>query len=411
MHPEFQQLMSQATRLTRSGNLAAATAAIQAALLGVQPTAASAAPRYDEADVIDVEAREVPASSSNAAGSAPNASASFPSASGSSDSAASSSQSASSPAASAPSPARDDGAAPTSKPTHRAPGDSSATQGDFFTAGSFRNTAGQRAYKLYVPPGVNGQARPLVVMLHGCTQDADDFAAGTAMNEAAREQGFFVLYPVQPRETNPQKCWNWFKHNHQQAGKGEPSILADMTRHVIAEYGIDTRRVYVAGLSAGGAMAAILADTYPQLYAAAGVHSGLAAGAAKDLPSALSAMKGIGVRPGAASSTPVPTIVFHGDRDATVHPANAGAVVAASAGTDARVQSQRVSGANQGRDSTKRVYTNAQGKVVAEYWEVHGAGHAWAGGSPKGSYTDLSGPDATQEMLRFFFEHPLAVKQ
>lgn len=382
MHPEFQQLMSQATRLTRSGNLAAATAAIQAALMGVQPTAASAAPRYDEADVIDVEAREVPASS----------------------------PSASSPAA-APSPARDDGAAPTSKPTHRAPGESSATQGDFFTAGSFRNSAGQRAYKLYVPPGVNGQARPLVVMLHGCTQDADDFAAGTAMNEAAREQGFFVLYPVQPRETNPQKCWNWFKHNHQQAGKGEPSILADMTRHVIAEYGIDTRRVYVAGLSAGGAMAAILADTYPQLYAAAGVHSGLAAGAAKDLPSALSAMKGIGVRPGAASSTRVPTIVFHGDRDATVHPANAGAVVAASAGADARVQSQRVSGANQGRDSTKRVYTNAQGKVVAEYWEVHGAGHAWAGGSPKGSYTDLSGPDATQEMLRFFFEHPLAVKQ
>ncbi|MGV2895460.1 alpha/beta hydrolase family esterase [Achromobacter sp. AGC78] len=332
--------------------------------------------------MIDVEAREVPASS----------------------------PSASSPAA-APSSARDDGAAPTSQPTHRAPGESSATQGDFFTAGSFRNTAGQRAYKLYVPPGVNGQARPLVVMLHGCTQDADDFAAGTAMNDAARKQGFYVLYPVQPRETNPQKCWNWFKHNHQQAGKGEPSILADMTRHVIAEYGIDTRRVYVAGLSAGGAMAAILADTYPQLYAAAGVHSGLAAGAAKDLPSALSAMKGIGVRPGAASSTPVPTIVFHGDRDNTVHPANAGAVVAASAGPDARVQSQRVAGANQGRDSTKRVYTNAQGKVVAEYWEVHGAGHAWAGGSPKGSYTDLSGPDATQEMLRFFFEHPLAVKQ
>ncbi len=398
MHAEFQQLMSQATRLTRSGNLAAATAAIQAALMGVQPTAASAAPRYDEADVIDVEAREVPASSPKAADSARNAS-------------ASSSQSASSAAAAAPSPARDDGAAPTSQPTHRAPGESSATKGDFFTAGSFRNSAGQRAYKLYVPPGVNGQARPLVVMLHGCTQDADDFAAGTAMNDAARKQGFYVLYPVQPRETNPQKCWNWFKHNHQQAGKGEPSILADMTRHVIAEYGIDTRRVYVAGLSAGGAMAAILADTYPQLYAAAGVHSGLAAGAAKDLPSALSAMKGIGVRPGAASSTPVPTIVFHGDRDNTVHPANAGAVVAASAGTDARVQSQRVSGANQGRDSTKRVYTDAQGKVVAEYWEVHGAGHAWAGGSPKGSYTDLSGPDATREMLRFFFEHPLAVKQ
>lgn len=391
MHPDFQQLMSQATRLTRSGNLAAATAAIQAALMGASPTAASAAPRYDEADVIDVEAREVPASTVSAAASSDSGSHSTP----------------------APSQARDDdvGQNPHTPDTPRAPGESSATPGDYFTAGSFRNSAGQRAYKLYVPPGANGQARPLVVMLHGCTQDADDFAAGTAMNEAARKQGFYVLYPVQPRETNPQKCWNWFKHNHQQAGKGEPSILADMTRHVIAEYGIDPHRVYVAGLSAGGAMAAILANTYPQLYAAAGVHSGLAAGAATDLPSALSAMKGIGVRPGAASGTPVPTIVFHGDRDATVHPSNGDAVVAASAGANAQVQSQRVAGANRGRDSTKRVYMDASGKVVAEYWVVHGAGHAWAGGSPKGSYTDASGPDATQEMLRFFFEHPLATKQ
>ncbi|MGV2863384.1 extracellular catalytic domain type 1 short-chain-length polyhydroxyalkanoate depolymerase [Achromobacter sp. AGC39] len=391
MHPDFQQLMSQATRLTRSGNLAAATAAIQAALLGASPTAASAAPRYDEADVIDVEAREVPASTVSAAASSDSGSAT----------------------ATAPSQARDDavGQNPQTPATPRTPGESSATQGDYFTAGSFRNSAGQRAYKLYVPPGANGQARPLVVMLHGCTQDAGDFAAGTAMNEAARKQGFYVLYPVQPRETNPQKCWNWFKHNHQQAGKGEPSILADMTRHVIAEYGIDPSRVYVAGLSAGGAMAAILTNTYPQLYAAAGVHSGLAAGAATDLPSALSAMKGIGVRPGAASGTPVPTIVFHGDRDATVHPSNGDAVVAASAGANAQVQSQRVAGANRGRDSTKRVYRDASGKVVAEYWVVHGAGHAWAGGSPKGSYTDASGPDATQEMLRFFFEHPLAAKQ
>lgn len=391
MHPDFQQLMSQATRLTRSGNLAAATAAIQAALMGASPTAASASPRYDEADVIDVEAREVPASTVSAAASSDSGSHSTP----------------------APSQARDDdvGQNPHTPDTPRAPGESSATPGDYFTAGSFRNSAGQRAYKLYVPPGANGQARPLVVMLHGCTQDADDFAAGTAMNEAARKQGFYVLYPVQPRETNPQKCWNWFKHNHQQAGKGEPSILADMTRHVIAEYGIDPHRVYVAGLSAGGAMAAILANTYPQLYAAAGVHSGLAAGAATDLPSALSAMKGIGVRPGAASGTPVPTIVFHGDRDATVHPSNGDAVVAASAGANAQVQSQRVAGANRGRDSTKRVYMDASGKVVAEYWVVHGAGHAWAGGSPKGSYTDASGPDATQEMLRFFFEHPLATKQ
>lgn len=377
MHPEFQQLMSQATRLTRSGNLAAATAAIQAALMGVSPTTASAAPRYDEADVIDVEAREVPDAA---------------------------------PRSATPTPAVDQDGAPAPKPTMDTPRGTTPTPGDFFTSGTFRNASGQRAYKLYVPPGANGQARPLVVMLHGCTQDADDFAAGTAMNEAAREQGFYVLYPIQPRETNPQKCWNWFKHNHQQAGRGEPSILADMTRHVIAEHGIDTQRVYVAGLSAGGAMAAILANAYPRLYAAAGVHSGLAAGAASDLPSALSAMKGMGMKTGASAQGSAPTIVFHGDRDSTVHPANADAVVAASAGTDARVQSERKASAKRGRDSTRRVYTNAAGEVVAEYWEVHGAGHAWAGGSPKGSYTDASGPDATQEMLRFFFEHPLAAK-
>lgn len=361
MHPEFQQLMSQATRLTRSGNLAAATAAIQAALLGVQPTATAAQPRFDDADVIDVEAWEVPDSK------------------------------------------------PVVEPVSDAPSQP-ASQPDVFLSGAFRNAAGQRSYKLYVPPGAGDQPRPLVVMLHGCTQDADDFAAGTAMNDAARAQGFYVLYPVQPREVNPQKCWNWFKHNHQQAGKGEPSILAEMTRHIIAEHNIDTRRVYVAGLSAGGAMAAILAGAYPKLYAAAGVHSGLAAGAAKDLPGALAAMKGMGAGPVTASPHAVPTIVFHGDRDTTVHPSNADAVVAASAGARARAESQRVASANHGRDSTKRVYRNAAGDVVAEYWVVHGAGHAWAGGSARGSYTDASGPNATQEMLRFFFEHPLTAQ-
>ncbi|CAB3676508.1 extracellular catalytic domain type 1 short-chain-length polyhydroxyalkanoate depolymerase [Achromobacter kerstersii] len=389
MHPEFQQLMSQATRLTRSGNLAAATAAIQAALLGVQPTATAAQPRFDDADVIDVEAWEVPESKPvvEPVSEAPSQPAS---------------KHTSQPASQPASPS-------TPEPNFKSPSQP-ASQPDAFLSGAFRNAAGQRSYKLYVPPGAGDQPRPLVVMLHGCTQDADDFAAGTAMNDAAREQGFYVLYPVQPGEVNPQKCWNWFKHNHQQAGKGEPSILADMTRHIIAEHNIDTRRVYVAGLSAGGAMAAILASTYPKLYAAAGVHSGLAAGAAKDLPGALAAMKGMGAGPGAASPNAVPTIVFHGDRDTTVHPSNADAVVAASAGASARAESQRVASANHGRDSTKRVYRNAAGDVVAEYWVVHGAGHAWAGGSARGSYTDGSGPNATQEMLRFFFEHPLAAK-
>jgi poly(hydroxyalkanoate) depolymerase family esterase len=359
MHPKFQQLMNQATRLTQSGSLAAATAAIQAALRGGAPVTRTP---QDESDIIDVEAWEIPQSAG----------------------------------ASATAPAtQEEVVAPTPKP---------AISGDAFIAGSFRNSGGQRSYKLYVPPNAGDQPLPLVVMLHGCTQDADDFAAGTAMNKAARAQGFYVLYPVQSREANPQKCWNWFKHNHQQQGRGEPAILAGMTREVIETHAIDSRRVYVAGLSAGGAMAAILASAYPDVYAAAGVHSGLAPGAASDLPSALSAMKGAGVRAPTQAGSGVPTIVFHGDRDATVHPGNAQGVIAASAGTSAHVESVSVPGMGNKRHSTRHVYRDPAGEIIAEHWEVHGAGHAWAGGTERGSYTDQAGPDATAEMLRFFFE-------
>ncbi len=367
MLSELQQLMNQATQLTQSGNLAAATATIQAALRGGAPAAHS---RQDESDIIDVEAWEIP-ESAGVSGTAP--------------------------------AVPDEVVAPTRKP---------AVSGDTFIAGSFRNSAGQRRYKLYVPPNAGDQPLPLVVMLHGCTQDADDFAAGTAMNNAAREQGFYVLYPVQSREANPQKCWNWFKHTHQQQGRGEPSILAGMTRLVIETYAIDTQRVYVAGLSAGGAMAAILASAYPGLYAAAGVHSGLAPGVASDIPSALSAMKGAGVQapPQAGAGSGVPTIVFHGDRDATVHPSNAQTVIAASAGPSAHVESLRVPGMGNKRHSTRHMYRNPAGDIIAERWEIHGAGHAWAGGTDSGSYTDQTGPDATAEMLRFFFERTLGGK-
>lgn len=362
MHPDFQQLMNHATRLTQSGDLTAATAAIQAALRGIAPAARS---QQDDSDVIDVEAIEIPQSAD---------------------------------AFDADPPPVEEADAPVRKP---------AIPGDAYIAGSFRNSAGQRGYKLYVPPNAGQKPLPLVVMLHGCTQDGDDFAAGTAMNDAAREQGFYVLYPVQSREANPQKCWNWFKHNHQKAGRGEPAILAGMTRSVMETHAVDPRRVYVAGLSAGGAMAAILAHAYPDLYAAAGVHSGLAAGVASDLPSALSAMKGAGGRAAPQTGSGVPTIVFHGDRDATVHPSNAQRVAMASAGSSARVDTRRMAGPGNTRQSTRHQYRDAAGVVVAEYWEIHGAGHAWAGGTPNGTYTDRTGPDATGEMLRFFFERSL----
>jgi poly(hydroxyalkanoate) depolymerase family esterase len=224
------------------------------------------------------------------------------------------------------------------------------------------------------------------------------------MNELARREGFYVLYPAQSQKANPQRCWSWFKHNHR-GRRGEPALLADMTRAVMSQHAIDPARVYVAGLSAGGAMAAILGDAYPELYAAVGVHSGLAAGAARDLPSALAAMTGGGQAGAATVPSGVPTIVFHGDADATVHAINGEQVVQASAGSNGRPESERKR-PTQGRAFTRRVHRDANGQVTAEHWLVHGAAHAWSGGSPNGTYTDPQGPDASAEMFRFFMAHP-----
>jgi poly(hydroxyalkanoate) depolymerase family esterase len=349
--------MQDATRLTRAGDLRAATAAIRAALAGESPAA-------NDPQVVDVTAREVPQHE---------------------------------PALPASPPGADEQAA---APPQAAPRQSA--RGEFIAA-SFSGRVGSRDYKLFIPPAAGTRALPLVVMLHGCTQDPDDFAAGTAMNETAMEHGFFVLYPAQSKKANPQRCWNWFKHNHQARGRGEPELLAGMTREVMARHGIDPARVYVAGLSAGGAMAAILGDAYPEVFAAVGVHSGLATGIAKDLPSALGAMKGSAARPNAAASG-VATIVFHGDADATVHPGNGRHVVTASAGTaDGEVEKGYSAG---GRSYTRWVHRGTGGEVVAEHWLVHGAQHAWSGGTARGSYTDPRGPDATAEMIRFFMEHP-----
>ena len=274
------------------------------------------------------------------------------------------------------------------------------------------------AYKLYVPPTAIDAPlakRPLVVMLHGCTQGAVDFATGTRMNLLAREAGALVLYPEQTQHANAQKCWNWFKPQHQQRGKGEPEALAMLIRSIVAEHDVDDSRIYVAGLSAGGAMADILGRCYPELIAAVGVHSGLPSGAAADLPSALSAMRnGVGAtaRNGASATVP-PTIVFHGDADATVNVRNATAIVdAALAGhrdpAGAIPEPSASEGrAPAGRRYTRTVYTDRDGRSDTEYWRLHGAGHAWSGGSAQGSYTDPTGVDASAEMLRFFLAHRL----
>jgi len=267
-----------------------------------------------------------------------------------------------------------------------------------FVDGSFTEKAGTRAFKLFIPPAGNGPV-PLIVMLHGCTQNPDDFAAGTRMNELARQRGFYVLYPEQTRHANSSGCWNWFKHNHQSRGQGEPAILAGMTRDVVARHAIDPRRIYVAGLSAGGAMAAILGTAYPDMFAAVGVHSGLPAGSANDLPAALGAMKTGAAPPVHVGASP-PTIVFHGDKDTTVHPKNGEMVIQATIARAPAESSRARCGA--GHEFTRAIYTAPDGRVVAEHWLVHGAGHAWSGGSARGSYTDGSGPDASKEMLRFF---------
>lgn len=281
-----------------------------------------------------------------------------------------------------------------------------------FTTGSCTAKAGTRGYKLYVPSTYQGEPLPLVVMLHGCKQNPDDFAAGTGMNRLAEQHNCLVLYPAQNMRANGSNCWNWFNPSDQRRDDGEPSIIADMTRKIMQEYRVDADRVYVAGLSAGGAMAAILAASYPELYAAVAVHSGLPVGSAHDVPSAFGAMKG-----GAASalqpfSRTVPVIVFHGDRDHTVHAGNGDKVLAQCMGPAAQKQAEATKGkAEKGRSWTRSVFRDAAGQAVAEQWVIHGAGHAWAGGSKAGSYTDPKGPDASSEMLRFFYTHKRSSRQ
>src|SRR5215218_9077237 len=299
--------------------------------------------------------------------------------------------------------------------------------GGRFVERSYTNQAGTRSYKIYIPSGYIGQEIPLIVMLHGCTQNPNDIAAGTHMNPLAEEHNFLVAYPAQAQGANKNKCWNWFQASDQQRGRGEPSLIAGITRQIIDEYNVADGRVYVAGMSSGGAMAAVMGEAYPDLYAAVGTHSRLAPGAAHDMPSAFAAMHQGGPAtprrdvPTATatgeSARIVPAIVFHGDHDKTVHSRNAGRLLehycpakptgsrddASGSTPRGTVRQGQIPG---GHAYTRATYRDAGGSTIAERWTVHGLGHAWSGGSSSGSYTDPKGPDASAEMVRFFNEHP-----
>jgi len=281
-------------------------------------------------------------------------------------------------------------------------------EGAQFLSRTHRSAGASRAYRLYLPAGHTKQPNGLVVMLHGCNQDPDDFARGTHMNVLAEKHGLAIVYPAQTGQDNPASCWNWFKPGNQSRGTGEPALLASLTRKLMRDHGLDRGRVFVAGLSAGGAMAAILADVYPDVFSAAGIHSGLARGSARNMLSALSAMRDGGCTEVSAPSrlpqvTPARRIVFQGDNDTTVHPSNAAIIVASAMGegaTAAKITRRTV----RGRGYSRSHFTGPDGAVQVELWMLEGAGHAWSGGRAAGSYTDRRGPDASAQMLRFFLE-------
>ncbi|WP_121063532.1 alpha/beta hydrolase family esterase [Chachezhania antarctica] len=275
--------------------------------------------------------------------------------------------------------------------------------GALFAEGTFTCAAGTRRYRTYVPASAAEGVTGLVVMLHGCTQTPEDFAKGTGMNALAERHRFIVVYPHQSRGDNAQSCWNWFSRGDQQRDRGEPAIIAGLTREAIADHAIPKGKVFVAGLSAGAAMAVILGDTYPDLFKSVGAHSGLPAGAAQDVPSAFAAMAGrvIESAPGKAATR---TIVFHGDADATVHPSNGERIVrqALDGGPRQSLQTED-EGTSGGRTYRRCTTYDEAGTEAVEHWVVEGLGHAWSGGQTTGSYTDPQGPDASTEMVRFFF--------
>ena len=284
-------------------------------------------------------------------------------------------------------------------------------EGGNFVADRFTADFGSLHYKLFIPSEYDGAPLPLVVMLHGCGQDADDFACGTGMNALAEKYHCLVAYPEQSSCANGAKCWNWFEEANHHRGQGEPALIAGVATKIMSDYAVDAGKVFVAGLSSGGSMAVILGRTYPDLFTAVGCHSGLAHGAATDRFGAMQAMRhgaDLELLHSMEAADSVPIIVFHGDLDSTVHPKNGGRIVEHSMHACVASDASQEIGEATGRAFTRNIHRSKAGDIVAEQWTVHGAGHAWSGGSRRGSYTDASGPDASEEMMRFFIQRECA---
>lgn len=284
-------------------------------------------------------------------------------------------------------------------------------RGASFKTAKHESAFGTRSYKLYVPAFARSSTDPLplLVMLHGCGQTPQDFARGTGMNTLAEEFGFIVAYPAQSRDAQLNRCWNWYNPNDQTREAGEPALIADMIRKIIMDTKADRAKVYVAGLSAGAAAALIVANAYPDIFAAVGAHSGLPVGAAHDMASAATAMR-VGT-PGLRLSLQMPTISFHGESDKVVNPRN-GRFVASRAlePYENLAKTDKVGRSAGGRKYLKTAHQVGKGKSYTEHWVIYGAGHAWAGGNSAGSFTDPDGPDASREMVRFFLRHRTTVK-
>lgn len=391
--------MKDALRLVRGGHLRAATQVIQESLRRTPPARPSPSTPTPQALLLEQEIEDAvftdQAPSAPPRETAPNAAADRPAARAKAPTA--------SPVVDAPLPSQARRGIPTPPLARRAP----------------RNFVPQTApshldYRLALPDA-NGSPRPMLLMLHGCKQDAADFARGTGMERTAVERGYIVVYPEQAAAANPSRCWNWFRPQDQLRGHGEPAAIMRIVDEVIANHPVDATRIYVAGLSAGAAMAVILAANYPERFAAVGAHSGLPYAAAGNVPSAFSAMRGGGVAPtlpASGGTTPafVPLLVLHGDGDTTVAPRNADQLLAQwlASAPDATQWSVGESAATgPGRPARRTTWRAKDGRSMLEHWQIAGAGHAWSGGDRGGSFTDPAGPDASAILLEFFAQHAL----